>query len=67
MTNPIYSSDVLKGQTAFITGGTSGINLGIAKHFVRFGASVAVLGRKEDKANAAAEELRGLAADGAKV
>ncbi|MCY1300595.1 putative 2,4-dienoyl-CoA reductase [compost metagenome] len=51
----------------FVAGGTSGINLGIARAFARCGAKVAVLGRNAEKAaNAAAElgpQALGLAAD----
>ncbi|MEL6195475.1 MAG: SDR family oxidoreductase [Myxococcota bacterium] len=56
-TAPTFAADLLVGKNAFITGGTSGINLGIAKVFAQAGASVAILGRKEDKAKAAASEL----------
>ena len=51
-----FKVDLLRGKTAFIAGGTSGINLGIAKRFTRLGARVAVLGRNPDKARAAAAE-----------
>ena len=56
------TSPILKDQHAFITGGTSGINLGIARRFVAAGAKVTVLGRKADKARAAADELNAIAA-----
>ena len=36
-------------KTVFIAGGTSGINLGIAEAFVRAGAKVAVLSRRQEK------------------
>lgn len=42
------------GKSVFISGGTSGINLGIAKAFSAAGASVAVLGRNQKKAEKAA-------------
>lgn len=38
------------GKTVFIAGGTSGINLGIAKSFARCGAKVAVIGRDAERA-----------------
>lgn len=60
------TSPILKDQHAFITGGTSGINLGIARRFVAAGARVTVLGRKADKAKAAADELNAIAAGHAK-
>ena len=52
-----FRADLLAGKTAFISGGTSGINLGIAKRFVSLGARVAVLGRNPEKAKRAAEEI----------
>jgi NAD(P)-dependent dehydrogenase (short-subunit alcohol dehydrogenase family) len=62
--------DILAGKVAFVAGGTSGINLEIARRFARAGAAVAVLSRKQDKVDAAtaliAEEGRpvaGFAAD----
>ncbi len=42
-------------RTVFISGGTSGINLGIAKGFARLGDKVMVFGRDHAKAQAAAE------------
>jgi NAD(P)-dependent dehydrogenase (short-subunit alcohol dehydrogenase family) len=54
-----FAPELLKGKTAFIAGGTSGINLGIAKRFTALGARVAVMGRKVDKAQAAAAEIGG--------
>lgn len=52
-----FRDDLLKDKTAFITGGTSGINLAIAQRLARAGAKVAVLGRNAEKAKAAAETL----------
>jgi NAD(P)-dependent dehydrogenase (short-subunit alcohol dehydrogenase family) len=50
-----FKENLLAGKTAFIAGGTSGINLGIAKRFAQLGARVAVAGRNPEKAaNAAA-------------
>ncbi len=61
----------VQDKVAYISGGTSGINLGIARHFADLGASVMVFGRDAAKSAAAAETLRpkakgrmlGLAAD----
>lgn len=61
-----FAPDLLSGKTAFITGGTSGINLAIAARFVRAGAAVTVLGRNPEKAAAARVHLAGLR-DGARV
>lgn len=46
-----------EAQTAFISGGTSGINLGIAKGIAARGGKVLVFGRDADKAEMAAAEI----------
>lgn len=53
----MFDKSTLKDKVAFIAGGTSGINLGIAKGLVAVGAKVAVLGRNPEKAKAAAAEI----------
>jgi hypothetical protein len=60
----------LAGKTAFVAGGSSGINLGIAQAFARAGARVALISRSAEKIEAAAKtitdeghEAIGLAAD----
>lgn len=53
----MYQPDTLANKTAFIAGGTSGINLGIAKGLASVGARVAVLGRNQEKAGSAAKEI----------
>ncbi len=47
-------------QHVFIFGGTSGINLGIAKSFAAAGAHVSVASRSQEKVDAAVESLREL-------
>ena len=59
-----FAKDLFKGKTVFITGGGSGINLGVAKNFAALGANIAICGRTQEKLDAAAVELRAL---GAKV
>lgn len=62
-----FRDGLLQGKVAFVAGGTSGINLGIAKRFSDLGARVAVVGRDPDKAQRAAGEIGdgalGLSAD----
>lgn len=58
MANDIFHPGLLDGRTAFITGGTSGINLHIAKRFAGAGARVAVVGRDASKADHAAQAIR---------
>jgi NAD(P)-dependent dehydrogenase (short-subunit alcohol dehydrogenase family) len=53
----MFAPSTLKDKVVFISGGTSGINLGIAKGMAAVGAKVAVLGRNSDKAVAAAQEI----------
>jgi 2,4-dienoyl-CoA reductase [(3E)-enoyl-CoA-producing], peroxisomal len=52
-----FRSDILKGKVAFITGGGSGINFGVAKALAAHGASIAIMGRREDVLKASSEEL----------
>ncbi len=47
----------LKGETALITGGGSGLGLGIATCFVEAGARVVLVGRRADVLKAAAKKL----------
>lgn len=59
-----FNPKLMEGKTVFVTGGGSGINLGIAKSFARVGANIAICGRTLEKLEGAAVELREL---GAKV
>ncbi len=66
----VFRKDLLAGKVALITGGGSGINLGIAQAFVDHGAKVSLVSRTQEKLDAAAEALspgmvdaRGFAAD----
>ena len=58
MTNEIFQDSSLRGKTAFITGGSSGINLGIAEQFGQLGANVVILARSQDKIDMAVETLK---------
>lgn len=55
-------SDLLAGKTVFVTGGGSGVNLGIARCFAEVGANVAICGRTAERLETAAQELRALGA-----
>jgi gluconate 5-dehydrogenase len=55
------SSFSLIGQTALITGGGSGIGLGIARCMVQAGARVVLVGRREDQLVKACAELGAMA------
>ena len=57
----------MDGRVAVITGASTGLGLAMAREFVASGASVAMLARRQDVLDAAASEIRGLAAQGARV
>lgn len=68
--NTTFQPHLLRGKTALITGGGSGINRQIAATYAAAGAAVAIVGRDGDKAARAAREIEaaggraiGLAAD----
>ena len=56
----ILPRTLFSGKTVFITGGGSGINLGIARNFASLGANVAICSRDLAKLERAAAELREL-------
>ena len=58
------AKELFKGKTVFVTGGGSGINLGVAKNFAALGANLAICGRTQQKLDAAAVELSALGAKG---
>jgi NAD(P)-dependent dehydrogenase (short-subunit alcohol dehydrogenase family) len=54
-----FKENLFDGRAAFVAGGTSGINLGIARRLVELGAQVTVVGRDPEKAARAAASLGG--------
>jgi len=58
----IFAPTLFAGKHVFVTGGGSGINLGIAKNFAAVGANVSICGRSQERLDGAATELRALGA-----
>ncbi len=52
-----FKDQPLAGKVAFVAGASSGINLGIARHFARSGAKVAIVSRSAEKIAAAAKTI----------
>jgi len=52
-----FRDGLLEGHVVFLTGGSSGINLGIAETFARLGASIGLCGRDGDKLERARTRL----------
>jgi NAD(P)-dependent dehydrogenase (short-subunit alcohol dehydrogenase family) len=52
-----FIPNLLSGKVAFVAGGTSGINLAIARGLAEYGAKVAVLSRNPERVEKAVEEL----------
>jgi NAD(P)-dependent dehydrogenase (short-subunit alcohol dehydrogenase family) len=56
----LLPADLFKGKTVFVTGGGSGINLGVASNFAALGAHLAICGRSQERLDQAAIHLREL-------
>jgi NAD(P)-dependent dehydrogenase (short-subunit alcohol dehydrogenase family) len=54
--------DLFDGQVVLVTGGGSGINLGIARNFAALGADLAICGRSIERLRDAARELEDMGA-----
>lgn len=66
----VFQPNLLAGKTALVTGGSSGICLGIAENFAAAGAAVILLSRSQEKLDAAIASIQaqggqasGIAAD----
>ena len=55
---PLLPRDLFAGKTAFVTGGSSGINLAIADAYAAHGANVAICGRNAERLAAAVRTLQ---------
>lgn len=55
---PLAQNELLKGQSALITGGTSGIGFAIAEAFINAGASVCITGRDSKRCENAVKQLK---------
>ena len=53
-----FQDNALDGKVALISGGTRGINLGIARGFMQAGAKVVVFGRNAERAAAAQARIQ---------
>ena len=56
----MFAQDLLKGKVIMVTGGRSGIGYKIAASCLRYGATVYITSRKEEKLMVAAEKLNDL-------
>jgi NAD(P)-dependent dehydrogenase (short-subunit alcohol dehydrogenase family) len=54
----VFQEGLLRGRHAFVAGGTSGINLGIARRLSQAGARVSLLGRNPERGQRAVEAVQ---------
>ncbi|MDD3444151.1 MAG: SDR family oxidoreductase [Zavarzinia sp.] len=63
MITELFNANLLKGQTAFITGGGSGVNLAIGRAFAALGARIGICGRTEERLASGRATLEALGAE----
>ena len=54
----IFKPELLAGKTVFVTGGASGIGLGIVDRFAAAGANLVIASRRQEKCEIVAKDLR---------
>jgi NAD(P)-dependent dehydrogenase (short-subunit alcohol dehydrogenase family) len=54
MSVDVFRENCCAGKTVFVAGGSSGINLGVARRFAELGARVALISRSSERIEAAA-------------
>lgn len=59
----VFRDDILVGKSAYVAGGTRGMNLAIAKKLASKGAKVAVMSRSEERVASATEQLQAIQPD----
>jgi len=57
---PMFQEEILKGKTAIITGGGSGLGKSMATYFHKLGANIVITSRTQDKLDVAIEEIEEL-------
>src|SRR6266542_5215619 len=60
----MFDSKILAGRSILVTGGGSGLGLGMAKAFASYGAKVTIAGRKKERLEEAAKEIAAAAREG---
>jgi len=58
-----FKEGILKGKSAYIAGGTRGMNLAIAKIYAAHGAKVTVMSRNQERTATAAQEIKDMGAE----
>ena len=60
----MFDTKILAGRSILVTGGGSGLGLGMAKAFASYGAKVTIAGRKKERLETAVREIAGAAREG---